>query len=85
VPARLKARTVAALFAGGRVIVDVHALGPKIWKFLIAGVLQEQCLASIADKHECAMRKMELVHSGLLLNLRRILNVLFPMILEPAR
>jgi len=49
------ARPVGALLVRGWIVVDEDAFGLKVRKLLVAGVVQEQRLAAVADKHESVM------------------------------
>jgi hypothetical protein len=58
------ARTLGALVAGQRVVVDEHLFGGQIGKFLVAGVAQKQRLAAVADEHDRVMRNADLGAHG---------------------
>jgi hypothetical protein len=62
-------RTLGPLLVGGWIFILKNLLGLEIRKFLVAIISQEQGFSAIADKHECIMRNLELVHVVLVTDL----------------
>src|SRR5271157_2057802 len=57
---------IGTLFVRRRVLIDERLLGDEIGESLVAGVPQDEGLATVADKDQCVMRNDRFTHCRLL-------------------